>query len=459
MNSIKEVCEKIWEIEEENDLLRVELQGIKVWEVIRFSVFNIITNKLGFYGSAHSTANKTILSKIKKGQMLVANSFTKNPFRSSFKGNTMILDHPRKVKVNGDYIDIYSQKLLSNMDSEGFFVVEYPYLDKHFSDHSDPNRSYMDIFYAYATFKMPFMLFKFNKEELDILLKIEGLLNESFDVNMKLKNLIYKKIITFKLKYYFFDSLLKKKKPDNIVLVVSYSNFPLIAAAKDNDIEVTELQHGVITNYHFAYNFSDPKKIIKYFPDKLLTFGEYWAKTDGFPKQTEVEVYGFPYLNQQLEKYKGTQKKKRQVLFLSQGTIGKELSKRAKEVAESMPEYHFIYKLHPGEYSRWRKEYPDLLMGSNLDNLQVVDHNEKNLYSFFAESEYQVGVYSTAIFEGLTMDCKTILFNLKGIEYMQDLIEQDLVMVANDKIEFINNIENFNVKQVDKGHFFKTVNT
>ncbi|WP_233879576.1 hypothetical protein [Virgibacillus halodenitrificans] len=455
MNSIKEVCEKLWDLEDELDLMNVEISGVRVWEIIRFTIFSKITSELGYYGKAHSAPKKDIISQIKKTCMMVSNSFKKNPFSNSINGQTMILDHPRKIKINNEYIDIYSKALLDEMNNEDFFVIEYPYLAKHLSDPREKNRSYMDIFYIYSVLKIPFVIFKFSKDELDLLKRIEEKLHESFRVNMELKKLIYKKIIIFKLKYYFFDLLLKKKMLSDIILVVSYSNIPLIAAAKDNSINVTEIQHGVITDYHFAYNFSDPTKNIKYFPDKLLTFGEYWGRTERFPKQTEIEVYGFPYLNQQLEKYKGTPKKLKQVLFISQGTIGKELSKQALELAQALPDYHFIYKLHPGEYDRWRTEYPDLVGASRLNNLSVIDHNEKSLYSLFAESEYQVGVYSTAIFEGLTLDCKTLLFDMPGIEYMQELIEQGIVEVVQNKEEAVHCLENYEGTQFSKGYFFK----
>src|SRR5699024_2275823 len=114
-------------------------------------------------------------------------------------------------------------------------------------------------------------------------------------------------------------------------------------------------------------------------------------------------------------------KKKKQILFISQGTIGKELAKLALNISRNMPDYHFIFKLHPGEFDRWRSEYTELSTAAKFENFEVIDNNKINLYRFLAESDYQIGVYSTAIFEGLTLGCKTVLFNLPGIEYMKDL--------------------------------------
>ena len=41
----------------------------------------------------------------------------------------------------------------------------------------------------------------------------------------------------------------------------------------------------------------------------------------------------------------------------------------------------------------------------------------------FSVSEYQLGVFSTALYEGVEFGCKTILADLPGIEYMDQFIK------------------------------------
>ncbi len=50
--------------------------------------------------------------------------------------------------------------------------------------------------------------------------------------------------------------------------------------------------------------------------------------------------------------------KKKQIIFISQGITGKELSKKAVELSDNNNGYKIIYKLHPGEFAEWDKEYP-----------------------------------------------------------------------------------------------------
>jgi len=65
------------------------------------------------------------------------------------------------------------------------------------------------------------------------------------------------------------------------------------------------------------------------------------------------------------------------------------------------------------------------------DNVELVDDD---LYKLLSSSEYQVGVYSTAIYEGLLFGLKTILCNTMFVEYMEELIMLDKVfLVLNEK--------------------------
>src|SRR5699024_6383953 len=115
----------------------------------------------------------------------------------------------------------------------------------------------------------------------------------------------------------------------------------------------------------------------------------------------------------------------------------------------------FIYKLHPGEYERWKTTYPYLLRAKELGNFSVIDNNNINLYSYFSKSKYQVGVNSTAIFEGLTFGCKTILYNIIGVEYMKDLISKEIVAVVNSAEDFKVCLNGFKTNMFDESYFFK----
>jgi hypothetical protein len=67
-----------------------------------------------------------------------------------------------------------------------------------------------------------------------------------------------------------------------------------------------------------------------------------------------------------------------------------------------------VYKPHPGEVDRWREEYP-WLVDAPVD---VVGADGPPLHRLFAESRAQVGVYSTALYEGLRFGLETYLLDV-----------------------------------------------
>ena len=274
-------------------------------------------------------------------------------------------------------------------------------------------------------------------------------------LKVDLKALLINGYLMFKYDFEFYDHLIKKRKPKQIFLVCSYVyKLALVAAAKKNGVETIEIQHGTIDKFHVGYSFPN-QKTVDYFPDKIYFFGEYWKNAAPIPlKEENKMVYGFPYFQQQKKKYEGITKKPGTVLIISQGTIGKKLSEFIWDCREVLENYQVTFKLHPGEYERWRTDYPMLVKLSESENFTVIDHSNTNLYEFLAESEYAIGVYSTAVYEALSFDCKVLLVDLPGIEYLEDLIEKDFVKKVKSKNDLQLQLKNGEFKKFDSKVFF-----
>lgn len=124
---------------------------------------------------------------------------------------------------------------------------------------------------------------------------------------------------------------------------------------------------------------------------------------------------------------------------------------------KSQKDLNIIYKLHPGEYETWRQNYPELVEASAFDNFKVIDNSETPLYELLAKSKYQVGAFSTAIYEGLMFNCKTFILDVPGVEYLDDLIEGNYVFKINSADELIENLVEFKPTPYDKNFFFKSL--
>ena len=54
--SVTQVCEQLIEIEQEQDLFNLSIQGVYVWQLFRMPVYYELTRKLGIFGAPHGTS-------------------------------------------------------------------------------------------------------------------------------------------------------------------------------------------------------------------------------------------------------------------------------------------------------------------------------------------------------------------------------------------------------------------
>jgi hypothetical protein len=228
-----------------------------------------------------------------------------------------------------------------------------------------------------------------------------------------------------------YKLFLQQVNPNVAIVVVSYFRHTFLEACSDLNIPTVELQHGTPDANHFGYSFHG-SRMKEVFPDYFFSWGEFWNDQIEFPiPDKNVISVGYPYLEQRVEQYANVESND-QILFLSQGTIGEQLSKFAVKVAEDPEiEYNIVYKLHPGEYDRWQDIYPWL----NDSPVTVVDKSEPPLYRLFAESAAQVGVYSTAIYEGLCFGLETYLYDCPDVEKMGVILDEGAATLVSETEE------------------------
>jgi hypothetical protein len=218
-----------------------------------------------------------------------------------------------------------------------------------------------------------------------------------------------------------YRRLLRRVDPKIVLLVVSYYRETFVEVCKEEDIPVVEVQHGSPTRYHLGYSYPGPRQK-QNFPDYLFTFGEYWGDTVPFPiNDCRIFPVGYPYLEQRAATVNSSGEYN-QIIFISQPTIGDELGALAFELSQSEGFPHkIVYKLHPGETNRWKQRYPKLAESG----VRVVGDEEVSLYELFSESTSQIGVYSTALYEGIYFDLETFIYEAPGAQQMSYLIEND----------------------------------
>lgn len=444
IENTKDLSEKFFEIENDLDLYNLKINNILIWDWVRRSVYSKLKKELKIQKITSNTTPSSLSSLF----YLIINTFISITFKNPYFGKqkeVLFFGHPRK-KIGDDskWTDIYSDEIIKNISISATYW-EKPYNFRHLRSTKLGKIKYLDFVYLIGGVfeRLLSGYIKFPPEDNEIIDKIEDEVYTYFNIRLKFRRILARAIIKRKIHKYFFRKLLRKIKPKLVILVVSYEKETFIEVCKELGIKTIELQHGIIDKYHLGYSYPN-NGIKRTFPDYFFTFGDFWNEVVEFPiEKDKVVSVGYPYFEKESSKYKNS-KKKKQILFLSQGTIGKELSKFAVEFISKKSEldYEVVYKLHPGECLSWKEDYPWLLKEYKKDGIKVIDENITPLYKLMAESKILVGVYSTAIYEGLVFNPKIYLFNTSGIEYMENLIGTGYAKKINTVEDLLKAIEN-----------------
>jgi len=449
MNKIKQndLVKIFLNFESEKNLFNDSVLKVKYWHLIRISVFNQIQEVRFELGEAHTNLRNTsvikkVLLKFKQIKYFIFN----NPLLSFKQKDILLLNHQRRVKENDYYTCLYTDLLIDQINHSNV-VLEEPLLEKHLIPTKHNNIVYTDYINFIVAIKKRLFKKRLSFENKQKISDLTNNLNETFNMTFEveeLEQLIYNTAISFKFRVKYYKKILRRIKPKVIIEVVSYglSRYVINHVSKDLNIPTIELQHGTMGSYHIAYNFKE-KINLSTFPDYIFTFGQLWKDNTRLPiKDENIKVVGWPYYENKINYYNSQEQSSnntKTILFISQGTIGKPLSKMAVELRKLIDaNYKIIYKLHPGEYARWKNEYPWLIDS----NIKVIDHNNHDMHYYFAESDIQVGVYSTALFEGIGYNLPTFVLPFYGYHYLEDLISKDVVKLVNNVKELNESIIN-----------------
>ena len=431
-----------------HSLFDVQIEGVPLWERIRFQVFREIEQQNGG-GRAHTDVGNSWWDYARGARLFLQNLVIKNPYFSEESDIMFVGHHRRKQLDDSDWWDIYCDPLHEAGDYD-YTHFEKDYMLTHSTPARTENIRYLDLIEQASNIQR---LLNLNQptippESEDKLRNIRRRIQSQFGASVDVVSIARNALHERRAKLSLYKRLLQRVDPELVVLVVSYGRETFIEACKSQDVPVVELQHGVVHEHHFGYSFSGPRTKTT-FPDYFLAFGEFWKESVEFPiPDSRVIPVGYPFLEQSIEEYSKTESTDKMV-FISQGTVGKELSNFALEV-ERHPnfDYDIVYKLHPGEYDRWRTEYPWL---KNAD-FEIVQ-NEKRLYRLFSEAIAQVGVGSTAIYEGLAFDLNTFLYDCPGAEALQPLVDDGVATLISSPDELPTNLGNAK-PDFDRSYYF-----
>ena len=447
MDNATEMIKQIIQIERKHEMHSKSVLEVNYWIFLRRWIIVDLKSEKHHQSNTDIKGKVSGAGKLKIGLELLRNSYFRH-YKAPKETRAMIFSHPRRVFRDGVYECTYTSLLAEAFP--GSLMLERPDPYQHLSPIPEKHIIYVDrsIVESNISYKWNTLFCKKKKRQAiaEILNQIGPVIeeiNETFHVSLSKQHYadsVYRHVILYRSKRRYYEKLVRKYKPKVIMEVVSYLPECLILSelGKKYKIPTVELQHGIIDETHPAYHFGPDIKLPQ-LPDYIFVFSDYWKELVPSPfTDKQIKVTGYPYFERDVRKYKERMEKEREsgqeeirICFISQWTIGAALSKLALELEDKLREtgksYKIFYKLHPGEFKDWKEKYPRLAESS----IEVVGQGDMSLYEMFAGCQIQIGVASTAIFEGLGFGLKTLIYRISDAEMFQQVCDKGYASYIN----------------------------
>ena len=416
----------------------LRIRNIDIWPIVR----NTIILKYKDYNSKNSLGNvdKQSLGSIVK---LLVYGIIKFPFFTKNHKQIVFSSPFSTIKKNNLYINRVFDNILNQANDLDFvFVVKnlhIPVFDIKFYRKNNFSR---DIFSFLIEIELIFHRFfktKFFKQCEDSNSSLFENINEScheiknIKKNTKFENsclkLIARSILSYK--YYFF--LFKKINPSTVFVEDGYyggENAIINLICSNLKIKTIEPQHGFITNNHQAYNLGNV--IPKYFPDILLTYGEYWETQIKIPNKS----YAVGNFNLELNSINDSliEKDSKRILIVSNGTNSTVLSRIINKLMAENESYKIYLRPHPME-----KDLVSKLYKNEVNKGLLIDQLE--LFESLSKSQIVVSEISTVLFESI-LYCDNV-FLLKT-DYTKTMLSSELM--------YLNTVDESNISEIFHPH-------
>jgi hypothetical protein len=283
-----------------------------------------------------------------------------------------------------------------------------------------------------------------DSEERKLLKEVIGSLKNASQLDQftpyELKHLSSAMHIFFE-EFRFYYHLFKGQKTKTLLFICHYHSEGLIAALKILGIKCIEVQHGLIAtnDLYYVYHEQFAGAIGKaLFPDKILTYGQYWKRILGMGcefRTSQILVAGDYLYRLKDTKIENTQKENI-VLVCAQKNLHIDYVNYGKQLAEHLkkhPQWRAIMKLHPLEKNK--QAYEEL----RHYGIEIVDI-EVPLDTLLAKCKIQISIYSTTFYDALGYDM--VNFSLQDFgsmsDYASDMIQEGVaapIIATEDPIE------------------------
>jgi hypothetical protein len=436
-NSIGDVTKKIIEIETEENLFDLKIEDIYVWELIRVKIYlNLVhhyfeNNDTNSKKQTFIQKSKLILSKLIYKIYKICYITYRYPYYPIKNIDCLVFESSRKLLFKNEYIDPYTKFYVDELIQSNKSVVRYQSSYKYDRLEKNNFNKSIELIYLLSEINNHFSKNKFSKHIENKINDINKKFFKVFNYDINLSFLIKDELYLFKKRKNIFFKLLKKINPKKIYIVNFCDKSALISAAKELEIKVIDIQHGLISSDDIIYHYSDNQKNkLHYFPDYFYAWDKIWKEICGIPLDDDkIRIIGNRYLEARKSSFNHINKEPKTIVIISQPGLTKLIAEKTIENLEIFKDYKVIYKLHPSEFAI-QDQFESITKLKQLPFVNFASQHD-DLYYLFSLSTFVVGVYSTALIEAKEFNCTINLYNLPGIEMMEPFIKSNMMRKFN----------------------------
>ena len=249
-----------------------------------------------------------------------------------------------------------------------------------------------------------------------ILARLISSILSKFQKNTK-DSIIYGWFWESRIMVFCFRWLFRIIRPTQLYVINWYTFYPAVVAAKQLNIQVHEIQHGVIHKEHPGYNVN-PQIPIRYYPDQFHLWDKKFCSQIQFQGDKNFQIIGFPLAK--TEDIPGSSSKS--LLIISQASISDEIQAHLQKIKPFLESYtEVIFRIHPKEMGGKHIQLPENC---------VISYPEDELFDeVLARVSDVLGVFSTGLLKAEQLQKKVFLMDLPEKRKIEELLTGDYKII------------------------------
>jgi hypothetical protein len=394
--TLTEMMRAFLDFERDHDLLALEVKGHRFWAYVRYAVFyEIMERYLNFTPIRRTPRWRSVTHLVREGLVGLAQALRR---RRTY--DILLINYDRTNVIDGKPVNIHMYPISKQLTPRyQVLLVDFHNLDINAADYPCDVLTLRPL-YLYARLRS--WLITYSGRERRLFADLGHKLQKTFEVPVDLHDVARR---TYSFQLVLHEQLLKvlRTHAPRLVAYCDTGNlWGVIEAAHRLSIPTVDFQHSHISHINPIYNY--PRECAQHPPptlsDYILSFGNYWK--DAYHLPVTVLSAGFPYFDAASQKYLGREfpGREKNIIFIADEYSRATCAQVAVDLAALLPDYTIYYKLRSNQYADWRQRHLGRL--GETKNIIVVDNDAVSLYEYFSRGTYQVGISSTAMFEGMS---------------------------------------------------------